>query len=199
MQSRKYLPEEEAKMAEFISFASDVEVVGEVIAAFVAGFPTGTERLGLQILEKHGIDDPQQGEWYPLQQFLDAMKEISDRIGSHILTRIGEQIAANAKLPPGLDSLEKCLASVDTAFHMNHRAGEIGHYHYSDEGTQGGLRRAKMVCPNPYPCAFDQGVIDGFAGRFKPADAEGVVVRHDDSQPCRRKGDESCTYLIAWG
>ncbi len=185
-------------MAEFKSFAPAVEVVGEVIAAFVAGFPAGTEKMGLSILDKHGIKDAGPGEFFPLQSFLDAMKEIADTLGPLILTRIGEEISTNAILPPGLDSLEQCLGSIDIAYHMNHRGGEIGHYNYSYEGIQGALNRAKMVCPNCYPCTFDRGVIEGFAQRFKPADALGIEVRHDDSAPCRRKGADSCTYIISW-
>lgn len=185
-------------MAEFKAYERGVEVLGEVLAAFIAGFPKGTEKMGLAILERHGIKDPRLGQWYPLQSFLDAMKEISNKFGGHLLSRIGEQIAINAVLPPGLDSLEKCLGSIDVAYHMNHRGGEIGHYNYTQEDSQGGLQRAKMVCPNCYPCVFDFGVIEGFSQRFKPAEAVGIVVRHDDSQPCRRKGDDSCTYIISW-
>ena len=185
-------------MAEFQSFEPGVEVVGEVVAAFVGGFPSGTQKMGLIILERHGIKDPGPGKFFPLQNFLDAMKEISDSLGPQILTRIGEEISANAILPPDLDSLEKCLESIDIAYHMNHRGGEIGHYNYSYEGIQGGLHRAKMVCPNCYPCAFDRGVIEGFAQRFKPEDAIGIEVRHDDEEPCRRKGADSCTYIVSW-
>ncbi|MFH0825778.1 MAG: hypothetical protein V2B18_23735 [Pseudomonadota bacterium] len=185
-------------MAEFSVYERGVEVLGEVIAAFIAGFPEGTEKMGSAVLEKHGIRNPRPGEWYPLQSFLEAMKEIADLFGGYILTRIGERIAFNAVLPPGLNSLDQCLKSIDVAYHMNHRGGEIGHYRYSQEGVQGGLNRALMVCPNCYPCFFDLGVIEGFSRRFKPEGAVGVVVRHDDSRPCRRKGDNECTYIISW-
>lgn len=185
-------------MAEFKSFTPGVEVLGEVILAFMKGFPAGTEKKGSDILGKHGIKDPVPGVWYPLQQFLDAMKELSDIFGAPLLGRIGEQIATNAKLPPDLDSLEKCLGSIDIAYHMNHRGGDIGHYGYSYEGIQGGLKRAKIICRNPYPCAFDRGCIEGFAVRFSPQGPNGVTVRHDETQPCRRQGSESCCLIISW-
>ena len=104
------------------------------------------------------------------------MKEIQDKFSSELLFRIGEKIATNAILPPGINSLETCLASINTAYHMNHRRGEIGSYEYSYLGGGSGLKRAKMICPNPYPCAFDRGVIHGFAQRFKPAGAVDVIV-----------------------
>jgi hypothetical protein len=127
------------------------------------------------------------------------MKEISERLGPHVLGRIGEQISAHAVLPPEISALETCFEAIDTAFHMNHRGGEIGHYNYSYQGVEHGLKRARMACPNPYPCSFDGGVLEGFAKRFRPADCEDVLVRHDDSQPCRKQGAESCTYVISWG
>ncbi len=186
-------------MAEYTSFEPGVEVLGDVLSAFVAGFPPEFRESGLAILAKHGIGAPRPGEFYPLQSFLNAMKEIGENYSDQMLFRVGQQIALYAKLPPEIDSLEKSLASIDVAYHMNHRAGNIGQYGYAREHTSShAMNKAKMVCANPYPCAFDRGVIEGFAQRFKPPQCLDVVVRHDDSQPCRRHGGDSCTYIIAW-
>lgn len=185
-------------MAEFKSFARGVEVQGEVVMAFLSGFPPEGKAAGVTILERHGLSNPVAGQYYPLQGFLDAMKEISDAFTAQMLFRIGEQIALHAALPPGIDDLQKCLALIDTAYHMNHRGGEIGRYEYHYLGGERGLQRASMVCRNPYPCGFDRGCIEGFARRFKPQGSYDVVVRHDDSQPCRRNGQDSCTYIISW-
>jgi hypothetical protein len=185
-------------MAEFKSFSPTAQVRGEVVAAFAAAFPREVEQIGIGILEKHGLSSPRPGDFYPLQEFLDAMKEIADRFSSQMLYRIGMQIATHAVLPPGIDDLQKALGAVDAAYRMNHRGGEIGKYQYNYLGTVEGLERGVMTCPNPYPCSFDRGVIEGFAKRFKPSGATDVVVRHDDSKPCRQKGLESCTYVITW-
>jgi len=185
-------------MAEFQSFSPEVEVTGEVLMAFLAGFPQEFQSPGLLILEKHGLSNPKPNGFYPLQRFLDAMKEISDTYSAQMLYRVGEQIALHALLPPGIDDLQTCLGSINVAYHMNHRGGEIGVYEYRYLGTQDYVEKAIMVCSNPYPCSFDRGVIEGFAGRFKPPGCKDIVVRHDDSQPCRRRGDGSCTYVISW-
>lgn len=187
-------------MAEFQSFEAGTEVIGDVLMAFVAGFPQEAEALGRRILEKHGLSTHQSGRYYPLQSFLDAMKEISDSFSSQMLFRIGEQIALHAVLPPAIADLQMCLSSIDTAYHMNHRGGEIGTYDYQYLGKDpvSGLERARMVCRNPYPCAFDRGVIEGFVKRFKPAGSYDVVVRHDDSEACRQRAGESCTFIITW-
>ena len=77
---------------------------------------------------------------------------------------------------------------------MNHRDGDIGIYGFQSTGP----KSAKMVCRNPYPCDFDQGIIEAMAIRFKPQDCPAVSVRHDDSAPCRQNGADSCTYLVTW-
>jgi len=85
------------------------------------------------------------------------------------------------------------LASIDVAYHMNHRGGEIGPYDFEKTGDRSG----KMICPNPYPCDFDMGIIAAVANKFAP-EGTFVTVKQDDSQPCRNEGADSCTYLISW-
>lgn len=183
-------------MAEFKSFMPSVEVTGEAVNAFSQGFPSILREIGTEILRKHGIDNPGPGAYYPLQAFLDAMKEISDGFGSQMLYRIGCEIARNAKLPPGMDGLNNCLMALDTAYHLNHRNGSIGSYSVTIPQSGGFKSVTNVICANPYPCSFDWGVIEGFAQRFKPPGSIEVVVRHDDASPCRKKGADSCTYLV---
>ena len=54
-----------------------------------------------------------------------------------------------------------------------------------------------MECRNPYPCDFDQGLIDAMVRRFAPAGSVPKVT-HDASKPCRNKQGDSCTFLISW-
>ena len=181
------------------SCTAEVEVSGEVVSAFMAAFPQGTEPLGLAVLEGHGIRAPAPEKWYPLQSFLDAVKELELRISPEMLRRVGEQIAKRAKLPADGKHLEDVLPAVDKAFQRNYRGGEIGHYEFRNEGFSAGLHSIKVICENPYPCVLDQGAIEGLTKRFKPRGCLDVVVRHEDSQPCRRHGDDSCTYSVSWG
>jgi len=185
-------------LAEFKSFVPGVEVAGEAVRAFSEGFSAEVRTIGQDILVRHGINDPRPGTFYRLQSFLDAMKEISESFGSHMLFRIGYEIARNAKLPPGLDVLENCLAAIDTAYHMNHRNGSIGSYTMVTQPGGRFMNVTAIVCANPYPCSFDWGVIEGFSQRFKPPGSVDIVVRHDDTKPCRKNGAESCTYLVSW-
>jgi len=178
-------------MAQFQTFESGVEVRGKVVVVLLDAMGH-FKRLAIKILEKHGITDVTENSWYPQQAYLDAYREIYETIGAKTLKTIGKQIPEKALWPSGIGTVEEALASIDTAYHMNHRGGEIGKYGFEKTGE----RSAKMVCHNPYPCPFDHGIIEATANKF--ASGKRVKVKHDDTQPCRMKEGESCTYHISW-
>ena len=180
-------------MTQFKAFASGVEVNGETVLSVIDGMGTFRESA-LKTLAEHNIVNPQPGKWYLQQSWLDAFKAISERQGGTTLLAIGRKIPENAQWPPEIDALEKALASVDVAYHMNHRGGEIGNYRFDKTGDKSG----KMICNNPYPCEFDRGIVDAVARKFKPQGVAMVNVVHDNSKPCRKNGADSCTYLITW-
>jgi len=179
-------------MPEFVALSPNVEVIGQTVLAVVDGMGA-FRNLALEILKRHGVDNPKPDGWYRQQPWLDAFKEIYERVGKTTLNLIGQKIPENAQFPPQIDSIDKALASIDIAYHMNHRGGEIGHYGF----TKLGPNRAKLVCANPYPCDFDLGLIQSMARRFQPA-GRAPSVAHDETQPCRRKGGASCTYVVSW-
>jgi hypothetical protein len=180
-------------MAEFVGFDPIVQVSGEAVSAVVHGMG-GAKWKALKILAEHNIHDPKWEMWYLQKNWLSAFREISETFGQETLHAIGLKIPENAKFPPDIDTIENALRSIDVAYHMNHRGGEIGIYGFESTGP----RSATMVCRNPYPCSFDRGIIEAMAVRFKPDDSVAVSVQHDDSAPCRRHGADSCTYLVTW-
>ncbi len=200
--ARKYVP-----VAQFKAFSSDVEISGQSVGSVLAGMGV-FKPLGLSVLERNGIVDPQPGRWFPQQAWLDAFRALADRIGNATMFVIGQQIPDHVEYPFLFDSTETALRGMDAGYHRNHRLGGevmfdpatgkmtegIGHYLFSRLGGN----HARMTCTNPYPCAFDRGVIDGVAKRFRPASRVWVKVTHDRSAPCRALGAESCTYLVDW-
>jgi len=179
-------------MAQYQAYSPLVTVNGQTVLSVVAGMGAFKE-TALQLLARHAIVNPQPNAWYPQQMWLDAFREIAQRIGAKTLQQIGRSIPRNAKFPPGIDTIEKALASIDVAYHLNHRGGEIGHLAFSKTGPSKGV----IVSQNPYPCEFDHGLIEAVANQFKPAGSV-VRVQHDAGKPCRAKQGESCTYLISW-
>ena len=182
----------ETNMAQFRAFSGGVQVNGQTVLSLVKGMGAFA-KTGTDILAQHGIKAPEPMGWYPQQAWLDAFQEISKSIGSRTLKQIGQSIPNSAKFPPGIDSVEKALTSIDVAYHMNHRGGEIGRYKFTKTGGTKGV----MECHNPYPCDFDCGIIEAVVRRFMPAGAKPSVV-HDASKPCRAKQGDACTYSISW-
>lgn len=193
-------------MAQFIAIDPQAEVNGQTVLSVVSGMLM--ESFARGILKDNGIDDPQPDKWYPQQAWLNSFKAIADKVGDATLNMIGKQIPHKAAWPPEVNNLEMALASVDVAYHMNHRikgevlfdprAGSvkegIGHYNYQSLGERKGM----MTCDNPYPCDFDMGIIEGVYEKFKPGDSSSVAIIHDDSGECRKRGSSVCRYLISW-
>lgn len=179
-------------MAPVKTFSPNIQVVGATVLSLLNGL--GPFKVtGEKILAVNGIADLKPDGWYPLQNWLNALKEIAKKMGISTLMAIGKMIPDNAQWPPQIDSIEKGLASIDVAYHMNHRGGDVGYYRFKKTGLQEG----KMVCKNPYPSDFDQGIIQAVARRFA-APGTSPTVKLDESAPTRKKGADSCTYLIKW-
>jgi hypothetical protein len=176
-------------VAQYKAFEANVEVNGETVLSVVDGMGA-YKSVGEKILKDHGIVDPKPGQWYSQQAWLDAFKTIADRVGDSTLYEIGKKIPENAQFPPEVDSPDKALAAIDIAYHMNHQNGKIGNYKFEKTGPNSG----KMTCDNPYPTAFDRGIIEAMAGRFSDV----VDVELDESASKRGSGGEVDVYLIRW-
>lgn len=193
-------------MAQYKAIDPKAEVNGQTVLSIVDGMLSMKE-IGIKALADKGIKDPKPDEWYNQQAWLDAFCEIEKKMGAASLLLIGMQIPKKANWPPSVNSIETALPSIDVAYHMNHRIDGVplfdpasgtmkeGIGHYKAEKI--GEKAIKMICDNPYPCEFDKGIIESAANKFK-APGSKVDVLHDDSQPCRRKGGDTCTYIVTW-
>ena len=196
---------------QFRSFEPGVEVFGASVGAFVDAFKLFPSMI-LKCLVKHGIGtqvganvEIDRNRWYSQESWLAAWEEIATKVGPRACFQIGRQVPRHAVFPPSVTDVESAIASIDIAYHMNHRkngkplfdpgTGKRG----TGIGTYGfepirGERRVKSVCENPYPCDFDRGLLTEVATRF---DAQARVT-HDDGAACRSKGANSCTYVVSW-
>ncbi|MCP4659231.1 MAG: hypothetical protein GY856_27795 [bacterium] len=179
-------------MAQFEAFDPQVEVIGRSVQIVIDTMGL-FERMAREIFEKHGIVDVTDDGWYSQQAYLDVYREIYEKVGPNTMKMVGRQVPERALWPPDIATVEEALRSMDAAYHMNHRGGEIGHYRYEKTGN----RIARMVCHNPYPCPFDEGIIEAAIIKFAPRGAR-VSVTHDEEHGCRLRGDESCTYDVSW-
>lgn len=182
-------------MSRYEALDDDVEINGQTILAMVEGVSRFSETYKDTVrtaLADNGVVDPEPGEWYPQQAWLDAFGELADTLEPHLLDRIGEQIPDTADWPAGIAGVESGLRSIDEAYHRNHRGGDIGSYRVVDVDDRTGTVR----CTNPYPCPFDRGIIRTVAREYAPVEA--FVFVEETGDQCRADGGEQCTYTVHW-
>jgi hypothetical protein len=176
-------------MAQFEAFDPEVEVNGETVLSVIDGMGT-YKSIGEKILQENGIVNPQPGEWYSQQAWLNAFRTIAEKVGDSTLYEIGKKIPENAQFPPEVDSTEKGLGVIDVAYHMNHRNGRIGNYRFEKTGPRSG----RMKCDNPYPTEFDRGIIEAMGSRF----GDVLDIELDPSNISRSAGGNMDVYIIQW-
>lgn len=197
---------------QFRPFEDGIEVSGDSLGAIVDGFKNYPS-VAMKCLSKFGLVKSEPGKppvvdrsgWYPLKDWLLAYEGIANEIGYNSLYGIGRSIPENAVFPPHINDVFSAVSSIDVAYHLNHRKdGAVmfdmqtgmmleGIGHYKAEGFPD-ENRIVCVCENPYPCDFDRGIISAMASRFEP----GSKTVHDNDAPCRKKGADSCTYIVWW-
>jgi hypothetical protein len=197
---------------QFKAFEQGIEVNGQTVYAFVDGMGS-FKTLGEQYMSSVGIGVMKKGKWifdidgwYPQQAWLDAFAMVAREVGDGVLYKIGRAIPTNAKFPSGISDMYDAIRAIDIAYHINHRQNGkgclydaetgtmregIGHYGYEQ---MPGKNLILSESHNPYPCAFDQGLITAMAQIY---DIRAFII-HDDSKPCRKNGAETCTYLVSW-
>ncbi len=193
-------------MAQFTAINENVEVNKQTVLSIVNSMEKNKDKR-LEILLSNGIN-PEEKEWFNQQKWLNAFKTISNQLGEMNLFLIGKAIIDNAKFPP-IKDLEEGLSSIDVAYHMNHRLNNTvmfdptsgkktsGIGSYKVMGYDATKREAIMVCDNPYPSKFDEGIITQIARKFKPTGSR-ELIKLDPLKETRKNGGNSCTYIITW-
>jgi hypothetical protein len=170
------------------TISPSVQVNGQTVTSMSKGFGT-FQAMAEKIMSQFGLADIKPDGWYPAKAWLDAFRQIQEKVGNKTLYQIGMKIPESAQFPPQINSAQAALAGIDMAYHMNHKGGEIGIYGYSATGD----KSADIFCQNPYPCSFDEGIITAMARRFEPR----AQVTHDPAG-CREKGGKSCLFHVSW-
>ena len=196
---------------QFKAFEPGIEVNGQTVYSIVDGLGS-FKSIGHETLLSVGIGSGSKADyhigmdsWYSQADWLQAFEKIAREIGDSTLKEIGKKIPENAQFPPWVIDIDSAIKSIDIAYHMNHRKNGtvmfdpntgtmlegIGHYGYERVPDKNMI---VSKCNNPYPDAFDHGIITTMAKKFQL----GASVLHDDSKPCRKNNAESCTYIITW-
>lgn len=177
------------QMAEFVAFDPGVEVRGVTILSVTMGLGDTV----IPLLEKYSFHPIQEDSWYNQQAWLNTFQEL--KAGNFLnMVAIGMNIPDLAVWPPQVTTVHEALGSIDVAYHMNHRNGEIGSYHYTATGERTGV----MVCNTPYPSDFDYGLIYRIVQKFRDQTSTKFTVKRDDTIQNRKTGGDECVYHIDW-
>jgi hypothetical protein len=183
-------------MAEYKASSPNCELIGSMVASLWAAFPENFQGAIKGVLLKHGVADIQPEKWYLLQSVLDALKELETTFGHHLLSQVGEQAALRAPVPPEVKSFKDCLINMNATLKKINRGGSAGGYEVQEDDAPGGLQRFRVIASTPFPCSLTRGYLESFARRFGPVGTQEVLVRHDEQNPCRRNGADTCTYYV---
>ena len=80
-------------MKTFTASSPRIEVNGETVTSMIDGMGAFRSRA-IQILSENGINNPEPGQWYNQQAWLNAFKTISEKVGRLTLSNIGQKICA---------------------------------------------------------------------------------------------------------
>ena len=171
--------------------STSVEVDGRTILAVVNGMMIA--RVGAELLAREGLRDIQPDGWYDQQAWLNVFRTIADRLGEDTLYSIGYRIPYSAEFPADrMHDVATALESIDIAYRNAHRGGEIGCYEYSRYE----LDSHQIRCDNPYPCAFDMGIVWSLVERFRGSQKYEVYHLNAKDRACRNKGGHECVYRV---
>jgi hypothetical protein len=173
-------------------FAPDAQVLGKTLLSSISGLPSFAQKNMLQLLEQEGIKEVDLDDWQSLTIALAFYAQVAVNFGPNTIFDLGKAVPEKAIFPPGIDSIETALQSIDVAYNMNHRNGYVGFYKVVSHDSE--KKELIMHCYNPYLCDFDRGLITAMARKF----ASGVRVVVDESKPSKKKGGDESWYIISY-
>ena len=156
-------------------FDEDALFLGQTILESIQSLPKFSQQRMFKMFEELGIPELMPEKWYPFQILMEFYKQLAKNFGPNTLFDMGKVIPENAIFPPGIDSIDAGLGSVDTAYNMNHR-GYVGFHQMVSHDTE--TKTIIMKAYTPFPAHVTRGVYTGMARRFKT----GVKVAIDDAK-----------------
>jgi hypothetical protein len=195
-------------MAQFISYNPNIEVAGVYVFSFINSMRRDIE-YRQDVLARHGIVAHKDHIWYPLQAFLDAMKEIGETTGEMNLFIMGLSAIKNTPILANTN-LKDVLAMTNNRIHSLHRLDGKPMYNAATGEKLEGLGNlvltefddingtATITSDSPYPSKTEEGVFTGRLQQYKPTNSEFHQVKEDITKPRKSQGDESTTFMLRW-
>lgn len=168
-----------------------VEVDRQSIACVADGvdaLPEAAQSAARTALTARDLTGPEGDTWTPIEPLLTAIDAVATAAGRGAVRELGRQYARGVVAPVDTASVPEALVALDARYRRHHR-GEAGGYSFRRIGDSDG----RVECDTPYPCPFDQGVVEGAA----TAHTDGFV-HISEVGTCRDTGGPRCTYDLRW-
>ncbi|MFK7799751.1 MAG: hypothetical protein AB8E82_20015, partial [Aureispira sp.] len=171
-------------------FDKNATFLGSTVLESVRSLPMFSQKRMFKIFEELGLPEILPDNWYPMNILMDFYKQLQKAFGPNTLFDMGKAIPENAVFPPGIDSIETGLGSINMAYNMNHR-GYIGFHQMVSHDTE--TKTIIMQNHTPFPPDVDRGIYTGMARRFKT----GVKVVLNNTE-LEREGKPGNRYIITY-
>lgn len=163
------------------------EYFGGALTAFLRGL-SSSDTLVAEILAMHELETIDPDQWYDLELARSIYYEVGRRIGPRSLYNVGAEILTSAVFPPGVDSPEALLSSIDAAYRLNARGTNLGEIVAEVQEDS-----ARMIFTTPFPCDLDRGICAGACLHFGFT----PLVEHRQGS-CRDQDGQVCEYQVSW-
>jgi hypothetical protein len=168
----------------FQASSPEVEVDGRTVIIVSSGMLVGS--VARELLGQCGLNDVQSSGWFNQQKWLHVYRAIHDHLGADTLYSIGRRVPYAAEFPEErMVDVSTALQSIDAAYQVSHRGGEIGHYRYVEVG----LDQYEIHCDNPYSNQFDLGIVTSLVQRFRGRFQYNVRMKQPAEDPFQ---DNAC-------
>jgi hypothetical protein len=174
-------------------YAPDAELIGAAASSLLYSLRRDDM---MPLLKKHNLDDIQDGQWYPVNRFVNLFKEMIERSEGDIvsnLVSIGVIAIDRIIVPPGVGDLpyDQILMMVGQLYAMQHRNGDAGTYQIERVGE----KHIKYACNSVYPDHLMYGYVYGVAKRFMPSGTQFRVAYDEEASRQDDGGDVTIVHL----
>ena len=179
-------------MAPYQCMQASAQVRGEFVIPMIDSAGPFQD-IPLKILADNGINEPQPGEWYSYQAYLNSLKAIAAKMGPATMFLIGKWMVEDSKWPADMDSMDRLFEALDQTYRAYHR-GESNSYKTAKVDE----KNIRVTSQSPYPEDVERGLIETLVRKYKPKNVLTARVKVDPSQPSKSKGSNSSSYLVSW-
>lgn len=162
----------------------------DAVVTAVASLAPATRMRVQTILADRDVLHVAPGEWYHLEDYLDALDDVESAIGPSVLRRIGMQVPVITNRVESGDDPESTIAELDAAYRSAHRGSQVGGFSFERKDESAGT----VISTTPYPDHFDRGILDA---TFSDGRTSDIFVR---VTPASGFGDpdQDTRYDIHW-